>query len=409
MNKVVKNSLVKRIYIGVILIMLLSSLFLPIMRVFAEVPHTPIDDNTEPKIVNGIMVISKEYPVKTDPPLKKRVEILPGDIGAKNVPSDKQRGEYGEEEAVKQLSKLLKEANSNSSLKEMYVVSGHRDISKQKDVNKRNPNNPLVSKAHYSEHHTGLAFDVTTADYPGLSPDFGNTKEGKWLAENASKYGFIIRYEKDMEHITGYTYEPWHLRYIGTAKAKEYTEGGYKTLEEYLGIAKDYSSGEGVPIGEGGEGGESSEGGTFDENSGTEKRDPFDPFLPNFAEPERTGVSDGSIVVPPTIVYGFTSLTQKIYKVTIILTQIILALSIVLISLQAFVLAYRVRVGDSNHKHIQKAIDMFTGNIPPEKLVQRIFINMGLIVMIFLLIYMKLYVVFWATFYNILDQIINLM
>ena len=85
-----------------------------------------------------------------------------------------------------------------------------------------------------SEHHTGLAVDVTSASAGwSLTDDFANTKEGKWIKSNAHKYGFIIRYGKNKTSITGYMYEPWHLRYVGTKAASEIRDKGI-TLEEYL-------------------------------------------------------------------------------------------------------------------------------------------------------------------------------
>ena len=86
-----------------------------------------------------------------------------------------------------------------------------------------------------SEHQTGLAADVTSASVNyRLISDFGDTEEGKWLAENCYKYGFIMRYQKGKEDITGYIYEPWHVRYVGQKAAKEIWERDL-TLEEYLG------------------------------------------------------------------------------------------------------------------------------------------------------------------------------
>jgi D-alanyl-D-alanine carboxypeptidase len=76
--------------------------------------------------------------------------------------------------------------------------------------------------------------DVTSPEVNyELVEEFGETKEGKWLAENAHKYGFIIRYPKDKVDITGYKYEPWHLRYVGVDHAKEIHNRGI-SLEEYL-------------------------------------------------------------------------------------------------------------------------------------------------------------------------------
>ena len=90
------------------------------------------------------------------------------------------------------------------------------------------------AKPGESEHQTGLAVDVTspTVEYQ-LTSSFGETPEGIWLAENAPRFGFIIRYPQGKEHITGYLYEPWHLRYVGEAVATEISSNGL-TLEEYL-------------------------------------------------------------------------------------------------------------------------------------------------------------------------------
>ncbi|MFY0783628.1 M15 family metallopeptidase [Peribacillus simplex] len=84
-----------------------------------------------------------------------------------------------------------------------------------------------------SEHETGLAIDVTTHDGACAAQDcFGDTKEAAWLAEHAHEYGFIIRYPEGKENITGYKYEPWHIRYVGVDAATEIFETK-STLEEY--------------------------------------------------------------------------------------------------------------------------------------------------------------------------------
>lgn len=85
-----------------------------------------------------------------------------------------------------------------------------------------------------SEHQTGLTIDVYHAQITnGLEESFAETPEGMWVAENAHKYGFIIRYPQGKEDITGYTFEPWHLRYVGTTVAQQLYETGL-TLEEYM-------------------------------------------------------------------------------------------------------------------------------------------------------------------------------
>lgn len=72
-----------------------------------------------------------------------------------------------------------------------------------------------------------------------IDDSFADTPEAEWLAENCYKYGFIIRYPKGKEDITGYKYEPWHIRYLGTEKAADVYKSGL-TLEEYLGIDSKY-------------------------------------------------------------------------------------------------------------------------------------------------------------------------
>jgi zinc D-Ala-D-Ala carboxypeptidase len=85
-----------------------------------------------------------------------------------------------------------------------------------------------------SEHETGLAIDVSGSTGKCAADDcFGGTPEANWLAAHCADYGFIIRYLKGKESITGYAYEPWHIRYVGVDVAKEITSKGL-TLEEYL-------------------------------------------------------------------------------------------------------------------------------------------------------------------------------
>ena len=87
----------------------------------------------------------------------------------------------------------------------------------------------------YSEHQTGLAIDLN-----GVSDSFGETKEGKWVAEHCHEFGFILRYPQGKEAETGYMYEPWHIRYVGLEVAKKIHESGL-CLEEFYGITSAYA------------------------------------------------------------------------------------------------------------------------------------------------------------------------
>lgn len=94
------------------------------------------------------------------------------------------------------------------------------------------------ARAGYSEHQTGLVADVGVADGTcELDGCFAETPEGVWLINNSHLYGFIIRYPKNKELITGYKYEPWHLRYVGVPLATEMKKQNITTLEEFFGLA----------------------------------------------------------------------------------------------------------------------------------------------------------------------------
>lgn len=86
------------------------------------------------------------------------------------------------------------------------------------------------ARPNHSEHQTGLAMDLSTDGT--LSEAFENTEQFKWLNENAHKYGYILRYKKDKVYMTGYTYEPWHYRYVGVEVAT-IIKNENLTFEEY--------------------------------------------------------------------------------------------------------------------------------------------------------------------------------
>ena len=96
--------------------------------------------------------------------------------------------------------------------------------------------NTFSARPGQSEHQTGLCTDVSSpsVNYQ-LTTKYGETPEGMWLAEHAHEYGFIIRYLKGKEDISGYQYEPWHIRYVGV-EAASYIYQEQITLEEYLDI-----------------------------------------------------------------------------------------------------------------------------------------------------------------------------
>lgn len=98
----------------------------------------------------------------------------------------------------------------------------------------------FVARPGTSEHQYGCSIDVTTDGT--TQHDFHETEQGKWLIANAGKYGFVIRYEQDKESITGISYEPWHLRYVGEEAAMYMTTWDL-CLEEYVELARRESPG----------------------------------------------------------------------------------------------------------------------------------------------------------------------
>lgn len=124
----------------------------------------------------------------------------------------------------------------------LWIASAFRSYSRQMSVYNNYAARDGVAAADrysarpgHSEHQTGLAFDLNS-----LEQWFGQTDEGLWLAANCWKYGFIIRYPQDKEEITGYMYEPWHVRYIGKETAQKVEESGL-CLEEYFNITSVYA------------------------------------------------------------------------------------------------------------------------------------------------------------------------
>lgn len=104
----------------------------------------------------------------------------------------------------------------------------------------------VSARAGHSEHQTGYAVDVGCDEDSLLEETFENTEAGIWIAQNCTKYGFILRYPKDKEHITGYKYEPWHFRYLGIDLARRVYESGL-TYDEFCArnlstISDDYIS-----------------------------------------------------------------------------------------------------------------------------------------------------------------------
>lgn len=181
---------------------------------------------------NTLLLVNKYYTVSRD--------YYPSDMVSVDGTLSTNQGLYLKRAAYEAYLQMLRDAQ-NQGL-DFLICSAYRSYELQKSLynnslsqNGEKFTNTRSAYPGRSEHHTGLAIDITSESMGyGLSQNFINYPEGLWLNNNCSKYGFIIRYPKGKTHITGYDYEPWHLRYVGTEAASEITAKGI-TLEEYLG------------------------------------------------------------------------------------------------------------------------------------------------------------------------------
>ncbi|WP_439778207.1 M15 family metallopeptidase [Lysinibacillus xylanilyticus] len=165
----------------------------------------------------------------------------PKDLVYPNVPfifNEKIEKRMMREEAAKYLEKMFNAANQQNI--HLAGVSAYRSSQTQTTLFNNYVERDGIEKAKTysavpgtSEHQSGLAIDVSGSDGSCAADDcFANTEEAAWLEDNAHNYGYIIRFPKDKDNITGYQYEPWHIRYVGVNLATElYNEG--LTLEEY--------------------------------------------------------------------------------------------------------------------------------------------------------------------------------
>lgn len=173
------------------------------------------------------------------------------------VPTDLVRANVDYSFGDEQVEKALLRAEAAAALEEMFqaaqnegielfAVSGYRSYERQEVVFEaevaaygHEAAAEAVAYPGASEHQTGLAMDISSRSVGlNLTQEYENTIEGQWLAANAHLYGFILRYPKGKEEITGYKFEPWHFRYVG----KEYAGKIYEenlTLEEFFDIVKE--------------------------------------------------------------------------------------------------------------------------------------------------------------------------
>ncbi len=183
----------------------------------APVPAQPAPaDVSAPTYIGGILVVNKSYPLPRS--------YDPGGL------TDECESAFYEMQA----------AAAEEGL-DLYISSGFRSYELQSSLYQRYCDrdgqaaaDTYSARPGHSEHQSGLAIDLNT-----ITSDFAYTAEGKWVNEHCWEYGFILRYPADKVSVTGYMYEPWHIRYLGKETAKAVYDSGL-CLEEYLGIDSVY-------------------------------------------------------------------------------------------------------------------------------------------------------------------------
>lgn len=231
-----------------ILMMVVSGLFMMIgiiTMVSAGAEAAPLNEDSVPAFYQDIIqvenpdslsvLVNKNYSLPED--------YEPDDLVFLEVPlynNDKNNeANYLRKEAADALKELFTAAKKEGY--ELIARSGYRSYATQASLYERYVEQDGVEAADtysarpgHSEHQTGLTIDVTSDTvHGGLTELFGETEEGKWVAENAYRFGFIVRYPQDRTAETGYQYEPWHLRYVGVQAATEIYQDQL-ILEDYV-------------------------------------------------------------------------------------------------------------------------------------------------------------------------------
>ncbi|TNM69963.1 D-alanyl-D-alanine carboxypeptidase family protein [Streptomyces sp. NP160] len=173
--------------------------------------------------------------------VNKQHPIVPADYEPAQVV--RVAGELVSAVAAPDLEALL--AHSRDDGVALTLVSGFRTHEYQEQVHRRSVArngqagaDRYSARAGYSEHQTGLAVDFSSADGSAtLSPRFGETDEGLWLAEHAGAHGWLLRYTEADQAVTGYNPEPWHFRWVGVELVAAMAAAGTPTLEQFFGVS----------------------------------------------------------------------------------------------------------------------------------------------------------------------------
>lgn len=178
----------------------------------------------------NLFLVNRSYMISED--------YVPRDLVKPNVPMTNSSITM-RKEAAGALEKMFAAAQAEKGYR-LIAVSGYRSYGQQSAIFERKVKAVgkkaamlLVAPPGSSEHQLGLAMDLGCKRNSSLTESFGNTDEGAWVRENCARFGFIIRYKAEWTETTGYSYEPWHVRYVGEEHAQRIAEMDIP-LEDYI-------------------------------------------------------------------------------------------------------------------------------------------------------------------------------
>jgi D-alanyl-D-alanine carboxypeptidase len=225
----------KRLLISVTLV---TSILFPSVTNFTPAEATSLVwlSTTDPS--STWIVVNKQNPL--NPIDYKPQDLVAPKFGSLNANPYGRKLRKEAATAAFKLATAMKAAGKGS----LIIQSAYRSYSEQSTIHDRQverfglkAGEALAARPGYSEHQTGWAMDVSARGQGcQIRVCFGQTKAGLWLAANAYKHGFIIRYPNFATPTTGYQYEPWHLRYVGKGLARVMHDDGVHTLEKFLGL-----------------------------------------------------------------------------------------------------------------------------------------------------------------------------
>ncbi len=188
-----------------------------LLSLFLTLSQSALNTYSDQTALGGnLFLVNRTYRISPD--------YIPNDLVMPNV-SRATSSVLMRKEAAEHLELLFQAAKEERLY--LTCISGYRSYQTQniiynrklKKVGKERAN-LYVALPGASEHQLGLAMDIDKKGGSGLNGSFGKTKEGAWIRENCHKFGFILRYKEEWTDITGYAYEPWHIRYVGEEHAK---------------------------------------------------------------------------------------------------------------------------------------------------------------------------------------------